>query len=66
MDKFTKLFTQVFDENYCFRACGREVCKELIEFMQVEYGVKVGDMRTGLIREPSKIITIYNSRRTGI
>ena len=45
--RFKMLYNQAFDENGNVKACGREVCRELILLAnQIEKNVKHGDEHT--------------------
>lgn len=48
--RFKMLYNQAFDENGNVKACGREVCRELILLAnQIEKNVKHGDEFTGMM-----------------
>jgi len=48
--RFLGLYDLAFDENGNIKACGREVCKELIVLAnQIEKNVKHGDETTGMM-----------------
>lgn len=59
--RFLGLYDLVFDENGNIKACGREVCKELIVLAnQIEKNVKHGDETTGMM----EVDTIKSLRAT--
>ena len=48
--RFLGLYDLVFDKDGNIKACGREVCKELIVLAnQIEKNVKHGDETTGMM-----------------
>ena len=59
--RFLGLYDLVFDENGNIKACGREICKELIVLAnQIEKNVKHGDETTGMM----EVDTIKSLRAT--
>ena len=59
--RFLGLYDLAFDENGNIKACGREVCKELIVLAnQIEKNVKHGDETTGMM----EVDTIKSLRAT--
>ena len=59
--RFLGLYDLVFDENGNIKACGREICKELIILAnQIEKNVKHGDETTGMM----EVDTIKSLRTT--
>jgi len=45
---FKNLYDKVFDKNENIKACGREICKALIEISDfIETDVSHGDLKTG-------------------
>lgn len=52
--RFLGLYDLVFDKDGNIKACGREVCKELIVLAnQIEKNVKHGDETTGMMEVDS-------------
>ena len=59
--RFLGLYDLVFDKDGNIKACGREVCKELIVLAnQIEKNVKHGDETTGMM----EVDTIRSLRAT--
>ena len=59
--RFLGLYDLAFDENGNIKACGREICKELIVLAnQIEKNVKHGDETTGMM----EVDTIKSLRAT--
>lgn len=59
--RFLGLYDLAFDENGNIKACGREVCKELIILAnQIEKNIKHGDETTGMM----EVDTIKSLRAT--
>ncbi len=59
--RFLGLYDLVFDKDGNIKACGREVCKELIVLAnQIEKNVKHGDETTGMM----EVDTIKSLRAT--
>lgn len=47
--KLQELFDNVFDEHQCVRACGRQACIDLIEYMGIYTSLNVGNAHTGIM-----------------
>ena len=59
--RFLVLYDLVFDKDGNIKACGREICKELIVLAnQIEKNVKHGDETTGMM----EVDTIKSLRAT--
>ncbi len=57
--KLQKLFDNVFDEHQCVRACGRQACIDLIEYMGIYTSLNVGNAHTGIMNVDT-LVSEYN------
>ena len=58
---FEELYEAVFDENGKTKSCGREKCRELIDYVWNTFHVLIGDSRTGFITETNTVQRLYSS-----
>lgn len=57
--KLQELFDNVFDEHQCVRACGRQACIDLIEYMGIYTSLNVGNAHTGIMNVDT-LVSEYN------
>lgn len=57
---FDDYYKAVFDADNNIKACGRDACTELIEFVEKTYNVEVGYEDTGFIRDKDLIQALYS------
>lgn len=57
--KLQELFDNVFDEHQCVRACGRQACIDLIEYMEIYTSLNVGNAHTGIMNVDT-LVSEYN------
>lgn len=62
-DKFTELYEQVFDETGNIKACGRDLCMQLIDYVEKTFNIEVGREETGFINNKDLIIDLYNAHK---
>lgn len=59
VETLDRLYKVVFDEDGNEKACGREACQELIEYVYKMEHVYVGNPDTGFITKPDLLRRIY-------
>ncbi len=59
VETLDRLYKAVFDEDGNEKACGREACQELIEYVYKMDHVYVGNPDTGFITKPDLLRRIY-------
>lgn len=64
IEQIKQLYTEVFDDNFNIKNCGRIKCIELISAVR-NYGYNIGNLKTGFINVENAKIAFTNLVKVG-